>query len=90
MVDERWDLQVQAGMEYEKRVVQVGMEDGELQMEGGGCSDQFDCRQAEGKSEMELRDRSKMEEMEASDEWELMEDKSCSVLGKVVEEPDQA
>jgi len=28
--------------------------------------------------------------MEASDEKELMEDKGCSVLGKVVEEPDQA
>jgi len=68
MVDERWDLQVHAGMEYEKRVVQVGMEDGVLQMEGGGCSGQFGCRQEEGKSEMELRDRSKMEEMEASDE----------------------
>ena len=68
MVGERWDLQVQVGMEYEKRVVQVGMEDGELQMEGGGCSGQFGCRPEEGKSEMELRDRSKMEEMEASDE----------------------
>ena len=68
MVDERWDLQVHAGMEYEKRVVQVGMEDGELQMEGGSCSGQFDCRQEEGRSEMELRDRSKMEQMEASDE----------------------
>jgi len=70
MVDERWDLQVQlqAGMEYEKRVVQVGMEDGVLQMEGGSRSGQFDCRLEEGKSEMELRDRSKMEEMEASDE----------------------
>ena len=68
MVDERWDLQVHAGMEYEKRVVQVGMEDGELQMEGGSCSGQFDCRLEEGKSEMELKDRSKMEGMEASDE----------------------
>jgi len=68
MVGERWDLQVQVGMEYEKRVVQVGMEDGELQMEGGSCSDQFGCRQEEGKSEMELRDRLKMEGMEASDE----------------------
>lgn len=70
MVDERWDLQVQAGMEFEKRVLQVAMEDAELQMENGGYSGQFGCRTEEGRSEMEVRDRSQMEEpewMEGSD-----------------------
>jgi len=70
MEGERWDLQVQAGMEFERRVLQVAMEDAELQMENGGCSGQFGCRTEEGRSEMEVRDRSQMEEpewMEGSD-----------------------
>ena len=57
-VDERWDLQVQVVMEDGERVLQVEMEDGEeAQMESGSWSGQFGCRQEEGRSEMEGRDR---------------------------------
>ena len=82
-----WYLQVQAGMEWKKTDLQVVMED--LQMEDGGCSGQFGCR-------MEEESRWKMEEAEwmegtgESDELESMDDKSCCVLGKVVEQPNQA
>jgi len=77
-------LQVQAGMECEKTDLQDVMED--LEMEDGGCSGQFGCRREEGS-------RWKMEEtewMEGSDEKEPMEEKSCCVLGTMVEQPDQA
>jgi len=80
-VDEGWDLQVQAVMEDGEKVLQVGMEDGErvlqvemedaeeARVESGSCSGQFGCRQEEGRSEMEGRDRSKMEDwMEGMDE----------------------
>ena len=90
MVDERWDLQVQAGTESDKRIFQVVLEDADLQMEGGCWSGQFGCRQEEGRSEMESRDRSKMEGTEALDELEPMGDKSRCVLGKEVEGPDRA
>jgi len=69
MEDEGWDLQVQAVMEDGEKVLQVGMEDAEAQMESGSCSGQFGCRKEEGRSEMEERDRSKMEEwMDGMDE----------------------
>jgi len=83
MEGERWGLQVQAGVEFEKRVFQVVMEDAELTMENGGWSGQFGCRTEEGRSEMEGRDRSQveepewMEELNALDESEPMGDKSC-------------
>jgi len=48
-------------MEDGEKVLQAVMEDAELQMESGSCSGQFDCRKEEGRSEMEGRDRSKME-----------------------------
>ena len=56
-----WHLQAQAGMECEKTDLQVVMEDKKLQMDGGCRSGQFGCRKEEGRSEMEGRDRSKME-----------------------------
>ena len=56
MEDERWDLQVQAAMEDGEKVLQVGMEDVELQMEIGSYSGQFGCRKEEGS-------RLKMEEL---------------------------
>jgi len=83
MEGERWGLQVQAGVEFEKRVFQVVMEDAELQMVNEGWSGQFGCRTVEGRSEMEGRDRSQVEEPEwmeesnALDESEPMGDKSC-------------
>ena len=78
-----WYLQVQAGMECEKTDLQVVMEDEDLQMQSVCSSGQFGCR-------MEEESRWKMEEaewMEGTDVLELMEDfdKSCCVLGKVVE-----
>jgi len=74
-VDGRWDdLQVQAGREFEKRVLQVAMEDAELQMEHGGCSGQFGCRREEGTSEMEGRDRSQMEELEWMEGWDALDE----------------
>ena len=74
-VDGRWDdLQVQAGREFEKRALQVGMEDAELQMEHGGCSGQFGCRREEGTSEMEGRDRSQMEELEWMEGWDALDE----------------
>jgi len=88
MEDERWHLQVQAVTEDGKKILQVAMEDVELQMESGSCSGQFGCRKEEGRSEMEGRDRSKMEEwMYGMDEQELMEDfdESGCVLGTGVE-----
>jgi len=91
MEDERWDLQVQAAMEDGEKVLQVGMEDVELQMEIGSYSGQFGCRKEEGRSQMEERDKSKMEEwMEEMDEWKQMEDfdESRCVLGTGVEGPD--
>ena len=96
MEGERWGLQVQAGVEFEKRVFQVAMEYAELAMESGGWSGQFGCRTEEGRSEMEERDRSQMEESErmeesdALDESEPMGDKSCCFLGTEVEGPDRA
>jgi len=69
MEDEGRELQVQAVMEDGEKVLQVAMEDAEeLQMESGSCSGQFGCKQEEGRSEMEGRDRSKMEDwMEGMD-----------------------
>jgi len=90
MVDGSWDLQVQAGTESDKTILQVALDDADLQMEGGGWSGQFGCRQEEVRSGMESRDRSKMEGTEASDELEPMGDKSRCVLGKEAEGPDQA
>ena len=56
-------------MEDEEKVLQVGMEDAEEQMESGSFSGQFGCRKEEGRSEMEERDTSKMEEwMEGMDD----------------------
>jgi len=88
MEGERWGLQVQAGVEFEKRVFQVAMEYAELAMESGGWSGQFGCRTEEGRSEMEEPEW--VEESDALDESEPMEDKSCCVLGTEVEGPDQA
>ena len=93
MEGERWGLQVQAGVDFEKRVFQVVMEDAKLTMENGGWSGQFGCRTEEGRSEMEERDRSRMEEpewMEELDDKEPMEDKRSCVLGTEVEGPDRA
>ena len=73
-VDGRWDLQVQAGMDFEKRALQVAMEDAELQMENWGSSGQFDCRRVEGRSEMEGRDRSQMEEPEWMEGWDALDE----------------
>jgi len=68
MEGERWGLQVQAGVEFEERVFQVVMEDAELTMENMGRSGQFGCRTGEGRSEMEGRDRSQVEEPERMEE----------------------
>jgi len=83
MEGERWDLQVQVQVqvpvtEFETKVLQVlqvAMED--VVMESGRCLGQFGCRTEEERSEMELRDRTEMEEPEWMDGTELMEDKSC-------------
>jgi len=93
MEGERWGG---ACVEFEKRVFQVVMESAELTMENVDWSGQFGCRTGEGRSEMEERDRSRMEEpewMEELDDKEPMEDKrSCvlCVLGTEVEGPDRA
>jgi len=88
--DEIWYLQVQAGMECEKTVLQGVMEDKELEMEGGGCSGQFGCRKEEGRGteiEAKMEEPEWMEGMEASDEYQpAMEDfdESRCVLGTLV------
>ena len=86
--DEIWYLQVQAGMECEKTVLQGVMEDKELEMEGGGCSGQFGCRKEEVRgTEIEAKKPEWMEEPEASDEYQpAMEDfdGSWCVLGTLV------
>jgi len=68
MEGERWGG---ACVEFERRVFQVVMEDAELTIENVGWSGQFGCRTGEGRSEMEERDRSQVEEpewMEESDD----------------------
>ena len=90
MVGERSHLQVQVqlqvqGREFETRFLHVAMKD--VEMEIGGCSGQFDCRMEEERSEMEWRDRSKMEEPELMEGTEPMEDKSYGALGTEVEGP---
>ena len=84
-----WYLQVQAGMDRKKTVLQVGMEDEELHMEG--YSGQFGCRKEEG-SRLEMEEPEWTDGTDASDELEPMEDfyKSCCVLGTVVEGPHRA
>ena len=86
-----WYLQVQAGMDCKKTVLQVAMEDEELHREGGGYSGQFGCRKEEG-SRLKMEEPEWMEGTDASDELEPMEDfdKSRCVLGTVVEGPDPA
>ena len=78
-------------MEDEEKVLQVGMEDAEEQMESGSFSGQFGCRKEEG-SRLRMEEPEWMEGTKASDELEPMDDfdKSCCVLGTVVEGPDQA
>jgi len=80
MEGERWDHQVQVQVtEFETKVLQVlqvAMED-VVMMESGRCLGQFGCRTEEERSEMELRDRTEMEEPEWMDGTELMEGKSC-------------
>jgi len=90
MEGERWGG---ACVDFEKRVFQVVMESAELTMENVDWSGQFGCRTGEGRSEMEERDRSRMEEpewMEELDDKEPMEDKRSCVLGTEVEGPDRA